>query len=313
MDRDKLRRNIRRLIFATPTLSRAVMAGNFRSAFKGRGMDFDGLREYDPGDDALRMDWNATARLARPFVKTWRDDRSLAVYLIIDETSSMDFGAGRSKRETAALAASLLAYACVQNGASVGALFYGGAGFEHLEPAQGERAAFALVERIASGSPKAGAPKAGALKAGLRLERAGSDQKRADLDLGGALDSAMTHLKRRSLVVVLSDFLSSAWERSLALLARRHDAAIIRVHDELDDGPPAGHFSLRAMDSESGRHYLVSARSASYRAGRGAEASARRLQLLAAAQAARVPLLELDSKSDPAQAMVAFFGRRRPV
>ncbi|HOX91906.1 MAG TPA: DUF58 domain-containing protein, partial [Spirochaetales bacterium] len=187
MNRDQLRASVRRLIFATPTLSRAVMSGNFRSAFRGRGMDFDGLREYDPNDDAMRMDWNATARLAKPYIKTWRDDRSLAVYLIVDESASMDFGRIRSKRETCALAASLLAYACVQNGASAGALFFGGHKHEHRKPLSGDRAAFSLVERIASGSAGMG----------------GSN-------LAAALDQAMLHLKRRSLVVVLSDFLSTA-------------------------------------------------------------------------------------------------------
>ncbi len=137
MDEASLRERIRRLVFAAPALSEALSSGNFRSAFKGRGMDFESLREYDTTDDALRMDWNATARFGRPYVKTYRDDRDLTLYLIIDESPSMDFGAGRSKHETAALASSLLAYACSLNGVRVGALFFGGAaGMDGRAPAE---------------------------------------------------------------------------------------------------------------------------------------------------------------------------------
>ncbi len=289
MDRESLRRRIRRLAFASPALSRAVMSGNFRSAFKGRGMDFDGLREYDPGDDALRMDWNATARFSKPYVKTWRDDRNLTVYLLLDESRSMDFGEGRTKRETCALAASLLAWACTLNGARVGALFFGGDDPRHQEPAAGESKAWALVGRIAAGSARSAC--------GSGLDR--------------ALDSAMLHLKRRSLVVVMSDFMTAGWALPLARLARRHDLALVRIHDRLDGSAPPVRFAMRAVDSESGRPRLALPRSEAWKEGLASAASAARLEWLSAAAAARAPSLDLDSASDPAQAMVDFFGRRR--
>lgn len=293
MDRESLRRRIRRLAFASPALSRAVLSGSFRSAFKGRGMDFDGLREYDPSDDALRMDWNATARFAKPFIKTYRDDRNLTVYLVMDESGSMDFGRGRTKRETAALSASLLAYACSMNGVRVGALFFGGDRQEHREPAAGEGKAWALAERIASGRASGGL-------SGSR----GSD-------LAKALDSAALHLKRRSLVVVLSDFLMTGYALSLAALARRHDLALLRIRDRLDEAPPDTRFAVRAVDAETGLRRLVVPRSAAWRETRASEASAARLELLSVAAASKAPCLDLDAASDPAQAMVAFFGRRR--
>ncbi|MBU0928492.1 MAG: DUF58 domain-containing protein [Spirochaetes bacterium] len=294
MDEASLRERIRRLVFAAPALSEALTSGNFKSVFKGRGMDFESLREYEATDDALRMDWNATARFGRPYVKTYKDDRDLTLYLVVDESPSMEFGAGRTKRETAALAASLLAYACSLNGVRVGALFFGGAAeMDGRAPAAGRGAARALMERLASGPAR---PEPGAQR--------GSD-------IGAALSAASAVLKRRSLVLVVSDFSASGYALPLALLARRNDVAAVRVHDRLDSAPPASGFALRAADAESGAHRLVVPRSAAYRESRGRAAKAARLEWLVALSASKVPYLEMDSTTDPVEALVAFFGRRR--
>ncbi len=292
MDEASLRERIRRLVFAAPALSEALGSGNFRSVFKGRGMDFESLREYEASDDALRMDWNATARFGKPYVKTYKDDRDLTLYLVMDESPSMGFGAGRTKRETAALAASLLAYACSLNGIRVGALFFGGSGaMDGRAPAAGQGAARALMERLAAAPASAAGP-------------AGSD-------LGAALSAAASILKRRSLVLVVSDFMTAGYALPLALLARRHDVAALRVHDRLDAEPPALSLSLRAADAETGSPRLVVPRSAAYRESRARSAKAARLEWLLALSASKVPYLEMDSGTDPVEALVAFFGRRR--
>ena len=297
MDEASLRDRVRRLVFAAPALSEALLAGGFRSVFKGRGMDFESLREYGVEDDALRIDWNATARFGRPFVRTYRDDRDLSLFLVVDESASMDFGAGRTKRETAALAASLLAYAASLQGLRVGLLcFGGGPSFEVRAPSRGESsgegAVRALMERLAAGpSREPGA-------------RPGSE-------LGAALGAASALLKRRSLVVIVSDFLTSGYALPLALLARRHDALALAVRDPLDQAAPALGFSLRCADAESGAPRLVVPRSAAYRESRARWAKDLRLERLVAFSAAKVPYLELDATSDPVEALVSFFGRRR--
>lgn len=290
MDEASLRERIRRLVFAAPALSEALGSGDFRSVFKGRGMDFESLREYEASDDALRMDWNATARFGKPYVKTYKDDRDLTLYLVMDESPSMEFGAGRTKRETAALAASLLAYACSLNGIRVGALFFGGSGaMDGRAPAAGQGAARALMERLAAGSASAAA---------------GSD-------LGAALTAAASILKRRSLVLVVSDFMTAGYALPLALLARRNDVAALRVHDRLDAEPPALGLSLRAADAETGAPRLVVPRSAAYRESRSRSAKAARLEWLVALSASKVRYLEMDAATDPVEALMAFFGRRR--
>ncbi|GAB1456189.1 MAG: DUF58 domain-containing protein [Spirochaetia bacterium] len=303
MDEASLRERIRRLVFAAPTLSEALASGNFRSVFKGRGMDFEALREYEASDDALRMDWNATARFGRPYVKTYKDDRDLTLYLILDESDSMDFGQLRSKRETAALASSLLAYACSLNGVRVGALFFGGAEMDGRVPASGQGAARALMERLASGSASPSGSD--------RSDRSPRPLVSHGSDLGSALTAAASILKRRSLVLVVSDFMTAGYALPLAMLARRHDVVAIRVYDKLDSAPPALGFSLRVADAESGAPRLVVPRSAAYKEGRLRSAKAARLEWLVALSASKVPYLEMDAQSDPVETLVSFFGRRR--
>jgi len=294
MDERSLRERIRRLVFAAPALSAALSSGSFRSVFKGRGMDFEALREYEATDDAMRMDWNATARFNRPYVKTYKDDRDLTLYLVVDESASMGFGASGTKRETAALAASLLAYACSLNGIRVGALFFGAAPvMDARAPAAGQGAARALMERLASGPAN-------------QVQQTATGSR-----LGEALSAAASILKRRSLVLVVSDFLVAGWALPLAMLARRHDVVAIRVHDALDSGSMSPGCSLRVADAENGIHRLAVPRSASWRHSRAAAAKACRLEWLVALSASKVPWLEMDSATDPVEALVGFFGRRR--
>ncbi|TFG83843.1 MAG: DUF58 domain-containing protein [Spirochaetales bacterium] len=289
MDLESRKRRIRKLVFASSSLSRALAAGEFSSSFKGRGMDFDGLREYGTDDDALRMDWNATARLGRPYVKTYRDDRNLSVYIVMDESASMDYGEGGGRRETAAAAASLVAYACGLNGVRVGGLFFGGEGLQHVEPDSGRGAVGAFMERIMEGRMGQGT---------------GSD-------LAGALATTTAHLKRRSLVFVFSDFRISGYALALSLLARKHDAAAVLVRDGQGSHRTSTGFAIRAIDAESGRPRLVMRRSAAYREAVERNEKAARLEWLASVAAARVPYLELGPETDPVKALVEFFGRRR--
>jgi uncharacterized protein (DUF58 family) len=314
MDEAALRARVRRLVYASPALSRALLTGDFRSSFRGRGMDFDTLREYSVFDDAMRMDWNATARFARPYVKTYREDRGLSVYLVIDESASMHFGTGRTRWQTAVLAAALLAWAGAGSGVLVGALFFGSGRLDHYEPAAGDRPVRILVERMlagAAGSSMAVASRAGTGLANTSLRHAESQP--AGSNVGKAVTAAITHLKRRSLLMVLSDFRSVANGTAMALAARRHDMVALMIRDPLDDKPPALRLLIRALDAETAVPRLVAPASGSYRDGWAAEASANRLAWLSACAAGRIPVVELGPSSDPAQVLIGFFRRRRVV
>jgi len=282
-------RLLRRLKFASPMVSRSLASGEFRSAFKGRGVEFDGLRDYDGADDASLIDWNASARFGRPFVKTFRESRDLALFVVFDASASMDFGSPRSKRETAAAACGLLCLAAEEGGNPSGALVFAAAPLRLDPPAHGRSHALALAERFAALRPEAG--------------EGGSA-------LGDALRAASADLKRRSVVVVASDFLSAGWERPFAELARRHDVIALRVTDGADGALPALAGACAVRDAESGRVAVIDPRSADWTESRAASGAERRLAWLRAVARARASRLEIDTGEDPALALLSFFDRR---
>lgn len=307
MDYEARRRLMRRLVLYSPQLSRAMVAGDFRSAFKGRGIDFDGLREYDIADDALRIDWNATGRFNHPFIKTYRDDRGLSVYLVVDRSASMLSGFGRSKFDTAALGAALLAHACMLNGIRVGGLFFGlpgRPGIQSVAQSSNPAAIHAFIEAILSETRARQAVRPGEASHVLPSLGGGSP-------LSEALNISGGRLRQRSMVLVFSDFMVKDYARPLALLARRHDVIAVLIRDQTLEQLTGLRLILRGSDAESGRQALLAPAAADSRGQWAALATERRLGWLEATRNARVPTLELDGQVDPALALIHFFDRRR--
>jgi uncharacterized protein (DUF58 family) len=292
MERDELHDRVRRLLFASPALARAFAQGDFRSAFRGRGIEFDSLREYSPDDDARLVDWSATARLGKPFVRTYREDRSLTVFLIIDVSPSMEQGSGDlSKLDEAVLVSSLVAYAAQLRGLPVGCLLFAEGIRGSLPPRRGKAHALAVASAAGDAPRGAGDP-------------------RAATDLALALRTVNQVLKRRSLVLILSDFRADGWARPLGELARRHDAVAVRISDASDlELPRAGSFF--AADPETGAEAWLPLGSRAYRARWRASGAARREGCLDACARARVKVLEIDTGDDPALKLLEFFERRR--
>ncbi len=293
---ERFRKAVRRLLFVSPLLSRAFLSGGFRSAFKGRGMDFDSIREYAPEDDARSIDWNASMRFGRPFIKTYREDRALSIFVVFDESASMRYGSDGPKAGTAAVAASLVAYAAARAGAPVGALFFADKVGDSFPPSTQVTRPQALASRFEA-STRGPKPRGGSA-------------------LAEAADAARRSLKRRSLVFFVSDFLASAegpggWSRPFALLARRHDVVALRVYDDPDAVAGTIRGSVRVADAETGRIERL-------KLGKGArdgdfaeEVRDARFEWLRAVAASRAARVELRAGEDPAKALVAFFERRR--
>jgi len=303
MDPDRLHDRIRRLLFASPALARAFSHGDFRSIFRGRGIEFDSLRDYCPDDDARLIDFRATLRLGRPFVRTFREDRSLTVFLLIDVSPSMEQGSGElSKLDMALLCSSLVAYAAQFRGLPVGCLVFDDAILGHLAPRRGKSHAMAVAE-AASGAARR-RDEAAAARGGARARSGGST------DLAGALETAYRLQKRRSLVIAMSDFRASGWERPLGELARRHDVVALRIGDRSDrELPRRGAFDL--VDPESGAPAWFPLASRAFRGRWRALGEAERARTAASCAAHRVPLLDIDTADDPARALLEFFERRR--
>jgi len=243
-------RAVRRVRLRTRRAVSDMVAGGFRSVFRGSGMEFEEVREYVPGDDVRSIDWNVTARTGRPYVKKFVEEREQTVMLAVDVSASTRLGCGaRAVRQAASELAAILAFSAVGSGDRAGLLLFSDRIELELPPRGGLRQAFRLT-REALYRPATGTGTALAL----------------------ACDHLARVLLRRAHVFLLSDFLDEDWDRSLAMVAARHDVVALRLLDERHHVlPRAGLLPWR--DPESGRVHVLDAGSARVR-----EAFARRAQ-----------------------------------
>lgn len=286
----ELMARVRTIQVRTHKLVSSALAGAYRSNFRGTGIEFESVRPYEPGDDVRTIDWKVTARVGEPFIKTYVEDRTLILQLVVDTSRSMDFGSGeKSKREAAAEVCALLALVAGRNQDQVGLCLFADEPGLHLAPKKGQHHVLRLIREVMA------APATGR----------GSS-------LTAVLEHQLRHLKRRALVLVVSDFLGTeadAWEDPLGRLARRHDVIAVRVFDPLEEElPPAGWLEL--CEIESGRRLDVDARSASVRVAWSAAARARRARLVASLRKTRVDLVEVATSGDVAEPIARCFARR---
>ncbi len=222
-------RLVRRLELRTRGLVNARFAGEYQSVFKGQGMEFAEVREYQPGDEVRSIDWNVSARMRRPFVKRYVEERELTVLLVVDCSGSSDVGTGaRFKRETAAEVAAAFAMLAVRSNDRVGAVLFTDQVDTAIPPRKGRRHALRVLRDLVS-------------------HRSGG----RGTNLAGALTYARRALRHRSVVFILSDFVAPAFEKELRLLARRHDVVAVTLEDPGERVlPDIG--TARLVDAETG-------------------------------------------------------------
>ena len=234
-------------------------------------------------------------RLGKPYLRNYIEERSLNLFLIIDVSDSMDMGSGElSKRDMALLLSSLLAYAAQMQGLPVGALVFASEPLRYFEPKRGQRHALALID--------------GAIEAAN--SDADPEGKLRGSDLAAALEAPRRLLKKRGLIIIVSDFRATGWGRSLALLGRTHDTVALRVADRLDEELPR-RGSFRLFDTESGGSGLFFLNSPSFREDYRRWGQSERARTVRACADAGVPFLQVDTSDDPARALLEFFDRRR--
>lgn len=249
MSSDDVVRQVRRLRLRARRSVDALAGGGSRSLFKGAGLTFHEVREYQPGDDVRAIDWNVTARAGHPFVKTYLEERELPVFLLLDASPSLDFGTtgGLTKHETAAEVAALVAGAADRENEPVGILRVNGGVEEYVPPGKGARHAVRV------------------LRAAARPVRPVRPGGRGDGSLKAGLEHTLRFLRRRSLLVVISDFLDTGYEPALRRAARRHDLISVRVTDPREDELPlVGLFEVE--DRETGERRVIDARDPRVRA-----------------------------------------------
>jgi uncharacterized protein (DUF58 family) len=291
---------IRRVDIRTQRLMNDSLAGEYHSVFKGRGMDFDEVREYVPGDEVRTIDWNVTARAGHPFVKKFTEERELNILLLVDISASGTFGSGtQSKRELAADVASLLALSAIRNSDKVGLLLYTDRIEEYLPPKKGRRHVLRVVREI------------------LYHEALGRGT-----DSAKALEVASQVLHRRAVVFLISDFQSNgdpglarvALRRAMRQTNRRHDLIAVQIEDPHEkELPDVGLLSLE--DAETGEMVELDTSDASVRRRFNRAAVERVDGLISDIRSEGVDTLELKTNAPYLPALQRFFksrGRRRP-
>lgn len=267
----------------------AALAGQYRSAFRGSGMEFEESREYAPGDDVSAIDWKVTARMGRPFVKRFREERARTVMLAVDVSRSMTVAAAKSSPpvETAAVAAVTLALSATASRDRVGLILFSDRVEAFVPPGKGPAQTFAVAAALAETAPVGTAT-----------------------DPDPALALLAVTLTHRSVVFVFSDFLSrSGFALPLGRLARRHEVtAVLMGAPEGDILPPYG--LLTVADLETGQRATLDCGNPATRARYAAAKTARRDRIVGELRAAGVDILELPADAPPAPALEAYFRRR---
>lgn len=265
-----------------------LLAGGYTSVFKGRGMEFDEVREYQPGDEVRTIDWNVTARSGRPFVKRYAEERELTVLFLVDVSASGRFGsADRSKLERLVELAALLMFAALKNHDKVGLLLFAGEVVRYLPPRKGRQNVLRCLRELVA-----------------------VETVPAAADIGKVAQFLGRVQKRRAVVFVLSDFLGVDDLRPLAVAAQRHDVIAVTVDDPRERALPAVGL-IRLRDAESGALVTVDAGAPRVRAAFAAAAARREAALAENLRRAGLDRLALHTAEPYLQTLLRFFRMRQ--
>ena len=290
------------------------LQGDYRSLFRGSGLDFTNLREYEPGDDLRHIEWNVTARMDTPYVREYIEDREVTAWLLLDHSASMGFGpVDRQKDLVLAEVATTLALVLTRRGNRVGMVVFD-QDVERILPARSGRnqvlqIADVLLDR--RNARAAAADAAPAPRARRRRGRPENGPERHATDLGAMLHRSAGMVRRRSLVVVISDFISEpGWEPALSRLAQRHEVVALQVSDPREDElPDVG--SIYVEDAETGEQIFVDTSDPGFRSRLRVAADERQAALEAATRSAGVDLHQIRTDEDLVRSLVRISALRR--
>jgi len=310
-------RRVREIQVRTGRQVADVLAGEYVSVFKGRGVEFDEVRPYVPGDDVRTIDWNVTARMGAPFIKRYVEERQLTLMLMADVSASQDFGSGtRSKREATAELCALLAFSATRNDDKVGlALFHGGIE-QYIPPRKGQKHALRVVREVLAHGTGDDAARAKAAAPGFRngllaVLRGGRRPRapRQATDLRHALEFLMRVTKRRTICFVVSDFFDDGYEKALLAANRKHDVIAVLVTDPAERAiPDVGLIALR--DAETGATRVVDTGSRSFRDTVRPAAAERVKTLERRFRSLGIDFIHVDAGGDVVDPLVRFFRMR---
>ncbi len=279
---------IKNLPLISSRLVDGFLSGNYRSVFKGPGLEFDEVREYAEGDDARFIDWNVTSRLGTPYTKTFREEREIVLFLIVDVSASLKSGSGAfTKQDTAAILSSLLAFSAVHNNDKVGAVFFSDRIEKWVPPMKGKKQVFRLIEDMMN----------------VKAEGKGSDLKMA-------IRTVYESLNRRGICIILSDFRTPPCWKELSLLGKKHDLIALKITDPSDlEFPVSGLVEL--VDPETGATIYGSGRSKKFRREYREFWETNDIFWKRECRRRGIARLEISTVDDPVLKLLTFFSRRK--
>ncbi len=285
----ELFQKIKAIQIRTQRLVTDALAGEYESAYKGRGMEFEEVREYQPGDDVRHLDWNVTARTGVPYVKEHREERELTVMLLVDTSSSGAFGTrSRLKNEVAAEIAAVLAYTAIHSNDRVGLIVFSDDVELFIPPKKGRAHVWRVIREILEFRP-----------VGQRT------------DIKSAVEFLGRVVPRRAVAFLISDFYDNGFRESLRVAARRHDLCAVRIHDPLEESMPAVGL-LEVEDAETGQAATIYAsRAATARF--ASAAVARKSELDDFFRSAGIGRLDVSSDRPYIDDLVRYFRSHRTV
>ncbi|WP_103020232.1 DUF58 domain-containing protein [Salinibacter altiplanensis] len=292
---DDLFEKIRRLEVRTRGAVDSVFQGEYQSAFKGRGIEFAEVRPYRAGDDIRTIDWNVSARMDDTYVKVYEEEREQTVMLCVDVSGSENFGSqGKLKREVAAEICAVVAVSAIRNNDTVGLLLFSDETERFVRPGSGRRHVLRCIRELFTAEPES-----------------------VGTDIGGALRRVLRILRRRSILVLVSDFFDAGYDSMLRAAGQRHDTIGVELQDPREEElPPVGLIDL--TDAETGETVTVDPRNPAVREAIEASARARQKRTRKTLRRAGVGHIIVRTDADYLEPLIAFFrgrarrGQRRP-
>lgn len=289
MNTSELLKKVREIEIKTGRLVSETFAGQYQSTFKGRGIEFSDVREYVPGDDVRTIDWNVTARANKPFIKQFIEERELTLMILCDVSGSQGFGsASRPKSEAAAELAATFVFSAMKNSDKSGLLLFSDKPELYIPPRKGKNHSLRIIRELLAFAPQS---------------------RGTDIDM--ALRMANSVMKRRGIIILISDFNSPDYTKAARLTAARHDLIPIVVTDRFERSLPAAGALLVSEELESGADFTADLNSPAYRAAYERDAAGRRSGMEATLRSAGADWIDIDPALPVFGPVEKFFRQRR--
>jgi uncharacterized protein (DUF58 family) len=289
MNTAEILKKVRQIEITTGRLVSETFSGQYQSVFKGRGIEFSEVREYVPGDDIRTIDWNVTARANKPFVKQFIEERELTLMVLCDVSASQSFGSGdKPKSEAAAELAAMFAFSALKNSDKTGLLLFTDKAELYIPPRKGKNHSLRIIRELLAFTPK-----------------------NRGTDIALALRTANRVMKRRGIIILISDFNSPDYAREVRLTAKRHDLIPVVITDRFEKALPRASALLVSEPLEGGAPFTADLSSPAFRSAYETAAAARRSGMEELLRSAGADWIDIDPALPVHGPVVKFFRQRR--